>query len=155
MNKVTIIFISIIFIASIAIINLFGMEMAVYNKEIPVTSIVCINENDDNLKVVDKEGQSKILWVDFTGAYDKETNTGTYIQIQYRVFPDDASNKRITFVTDHGDTRYEFDKHSNGEYNGLVFFYKPAIISDVKIMSTDGRKVYTTVTLIARVPSNN
>ena len=48
MNKITIIFIAIIFIGSIAIVNLFGMEMAVYNKEIPVTSILCINENDEN-----------------------------------------------------------------------------------------------------------
>jgi len=154
MNKITIIFISIVFVASIAIINLFGMKMAVYNKEIPVTNILCINETDEDLKVVDKPGQSKILWVDFTEAYDKETNTGTYIQIQYRVLPDDATIKGVTFVCDHNDPRYEFDKHSNGEYNGLVFFYKPAIISDVKIMSKDGRKVYTTVTLVARVPNN-
>lgn len=154
MNKATIIFIAIIYIGSIAIINLFGMEMAVYNKEIPVSSIICINESDDNLRVIDKEGQSKTLWVDFTEAYDKNTNTGTYIQIKYRVLPDNASIKGVTFVCNHDNPRYEFDKHSNGEYTGLVFFYKPAIISDVKIMSTDGRKVYTTVTLVARVPSN-
>lgn len=154
MNKITLILIAIVFVGSIAIVNLFGMEIAVYNKEVPVTSIICINESDENLKVVDKPGQSKILWVDFTEPFNKETNEGTYIQIKYRMLPDNATDKGVTFVCDHTDSRYEFDKHSNGEYNGLVFFYKPATISNVKIMSTDGRRVFTTITLIARVNQN-
>lgn len=148
MNKSTIIFIAIIYIASIAIINIFGMEMAIYNKDIAVSSILCINETDERIRVIENEGKSKVLYVEFTEPYDKDTAQGTYIQIQYRVLPDDASNKKITFVYDTTDSRFEFDKHNNGEYNGLVYFYKPAFI-DVKIMSTDGRKVQTTIKLLA------
>ena len=52
MRKSTIIFIAVIYIASIAVISLFGMKMSVYNEIIPVTSILCLNETDDNVEVI-------------------------------------------------------------------------------------------------------
>ena len=63
MNKITIIFIAIVFIGSIGIVNLFGMEMAIYNQDIPVTSILCINETEENVyKEIVLIEERHVLW---------------------------------------------------------------------------------------------
>lgn len=154
MNKATLILIAIVFIGSIALINLFGMEMSVYNEDIPVTSILCINESDERVSVISKPNQTLQLKTTFTDAYDKETNEGTFIQIQYRVLPDNASNKKVKFIFDEKDTRFEFyQNEDSGEYTGLVLFYKPASVP-VTIMSADGRKVIKKIILRAVKQTN-
>lgn len=154
MNKATLIIIAIVFIGSIALINLFGMEMSVYNEDIPVASILCINESDERVQVIDRPNQDLQLKTTFTEAYNKDTNEGTFIQIQYRVLPDNASNKKVKFSGfNESDSRYEFYKNEEtGEYTGLVLFYKPATVP-VTITSTDGRRVVKKV--ILRVLPNN
>lgn len=147
MRKSTVIFIVVIYIASIAVISLFGMKMSVYNEIIPVTSILCLNETDDNVEVI-KDDDNTIIRTKFDTPYDKNTQTGTMIQLLWRVEPDNASTKDVKFVYDENNTRVEFYKTEEGEYTGLVLFYKKSMI-DVKIMSTDGRRIYKEVTLWA------
>lgn len=147
MRKSTIIFIVVIYIASIAAISLFGMKMSVYNELIPVTSILCLNETDENVEVIEDD-ENTIIRTKFEDPYDKTTQTGTMIQLLWRVEPDNASVKDVKFIYDENNHRVEFYKTEDGEYTGLVLFYKKSMI-DVKIMSTDGRRIYKEVTLWA------
>ena len=147
MKKSTIMFIVVIYIASITIISLFGMKMSVYNEFIPVTSILCLNETEDGVEVINSN-HSTILKTKFEEPYDKATQTGTMIQLYWRVEPDNASVKNVKFIYDENNSRVEFYQTEDGEYTGLVLFYKKSMI-DVKIMSTDGRRVYKEVTLWA------
>ena len=148
MRKSTIIFIVVIYIASIAAISLFGMKMSVYNEFIPVTSILCLNETENGVEVINGEDNNTILKTKFTEPYDKNTQTGTMIQLYWRVEPDNASVKNVKFVYDENNSRVEFYKTEDGEYTGLVLFYKKSMI-DVTIMSTDGRRIYKEVSLWA------
>jgi len=147
MKKSTIMFIVVIYIASITVISLFGMKMSVYNEFIPVTSILCLNETEDGVEVIN-DNDNLILKTKFETPYDKATQTGTMIQLYWRVEPDNASVKDVKFIYDENNSRVEFYQTEDGEYTGLVLFYKKSMI-DVKIMSTDGRRVYKEVTLWA------
>ena len=147
MRKSTIIFIVIIYIGSITILSLFGMKMSVYNEFIPVSAIVCLNKSEDNVEVIN-DVSSTILKTRFSKSYDKTSQSGTMIQINWKVEPDNASVKNVKFIFDENNNRVEFYQTEEGEYTGLVLFYKKSMI-DVKIMSTDGRRVYKNVTLWA------
>lgn len=147
MRKSTIIFIVVIYIASITVISLFGMKMSVYNEFIPVSSILCLNETEDGVEVL-YNNNNTVLKTKFEQPYDKTTQTGTMIQLYWRVEPDNATIKDVKFIYDKNNSRVEFYKTEEGEYTGLVLFYKKTMI-DVKIMSTDGRRVYKEVTLWA------
>lgn len=147
MRKSTIIFIVVIYIASITVISLFGMKMSVYNEFIPVSSILCLNETEDGVEVL-YNNNNTVLKTKFEQPYDKATQTGTMIQLYWRVEPDNATIKDVKFIYDKNNSRVEFYKTEEGEYTGLVLFYKKTMI-DVKIMSTDGRRVYKEVTLWA------
>jgi len=147
MKKSTIICIIVIYIASITILSLFGMKMSVYNEFIPVNAIICLNENENGVEVIN-DFDSLILKTKFNEPYNKTTQTGTMIQLYWRVEPDNASVKNVKFVFDENNNRVEFYQTEDGEYTGLVLFYKKSMI-DVKIMSTDGRRVYKEVTLWA------
>jgi len=146
MKKSTVIFIAIIYLSSIAIISFFGMKIAVYNEIIPVTAIECINETDENVEVTYSDDK-KILKVPFTEPANIEEISGTMIQIQFRVLPDNASEKEVKFVYSENERVY-FYKNENGEETGLVLFSGKANIR-VTIMSTDGRRVMTEITLWA------
>ena len=52
MKKSTLILIMIIYVASIVVINFFGLNVKVYNEVINVTSVECINETDEKANVV-------------------------------------------------------------------------------------------------------
>ena len=147
MKKSTIILIVIIYISSILVISLFGMKMSVYNEFIPVSAILCLNNTDENIERIDSE-DNIIIKIKFTSPYDINSGKGTKFQIYWRVMPDNATIKNVKFLYDESNSRLEFYKTEDGEYTGLVLFYNKTI-STVKISSTDGRKVYTTITLWA------
>ena len=147
MKKSVVIIILLIYCVSIVVVNFFGLKMHVYNEFVSVDSIICINEDDDNVDV-NMDNEKTILKTKFTKAYDKNIQSGTMIQIYWRVLPDNATIKNVKFVYDEKNTRVEFYKTENGEYTGLVLFYNKSMI-DVKIMSTDGRRIYKELTLWA------
>lgn len=147
MKKSVVIIILLIYCVSIVMVNFFGLKMQVYNEFVSVDSIICINEDDDNIDV-NIDNEKTILKTKFIKAYDKNIQSGTMIQIYWRVLPDNATIKNVKFVYDENNTRVEFYKTENGEYTGLVLFYNKSMI-DVKIMSTDGRKIYKELTLWA------
>ena len=120
--------------------------MNVYNEFIPVSSILCLNESENNVEVM--HDKTIILKTKFDKPYDKLTQSGTMIQLYWRVEPDNASIKTVKFIYDENNTRVEFYKTADNENTGLVLFYNKTMI-DVKIMSTDGRRIYKEVTLWA------
>ena len=147
MKKSVVLLIVIIYIGSITILSLFGLKMSVYNEFIPVLSIECLNKSENGIDVNNDDG-NLILKTKFDAPYNKTTQSGTMIQIYWRVVPDNASIKNVKFIFDENNSRVEFYQTEDGEYTGLVLFYNKSMI-DVKIMSTDGRRVYKQVTLWA------
>lgn len=149
MKKTTTILIAIVFVASVAIISFFGMRIKVYNQIVPVTQIECLNKNDEQLNIRVKESNNTtIIQTRFTTPADVVSQSGTMIQLYWRVLPDDATTKDVMFVYDKTNTRATIFKNENGEETGLVLFYKPCIL-DVKIMSTDGRRIIKEITVAA------
>lgn len=136
MKKSTLIIILVIYVASIAAINFFGLSVKVYDKIINVTSIECINKDEEGVTVKDKE-YGKFITVDFVGEADKETLSGTKFQLRWHAYPDNATNKDVQFIYDKTDDRFEFFKDEFGRETGLILFYKPAQLM-VTIMSADG-----------------
>ncbi len=144
MKKSTLIIILIIYIASIAVINFFGMTAKVYNEIINVTKVECINETNDRVEVkINSEGK-KILKVKYEEPANEENLTGTMLQLAWHVYPDNATKKDVQFVFNRNNDHVKFYKDEKGRETGLILFTGKAML-DVKIMSTDGTKTYTTV----------
>lgn len=148
MKKATLIVIGIIYLASIVIISVFGLKSVIYNEVIPVTSIECLNETDENSTVTISDGK-KLIKVPFTEPGDPETLTGTMVQLTWRVLPDNATTKNVRFVYDTNLTRVNFIKDDEGNELGLILFTGPTLL-DVKIVSTDGTRVFEEVTIWVR-----
>ncbi len=143
MKKSTLILIIIIYIASIPIINLFGMNVKLYNEKYNVSHIECLNETDENCTVTESNGK-KILKVKFTEKADPVNLTGTMLQLTWRVAPDNATVKDVEFNIRGNKDHIEMYKDAEGNETGLILFSGKAMV-DIDIMSTDGTKVYTTV----------
>lgn len=143
MKKSTLILIIIIYIASIPIINLFGMNVKLYNEKVNVAAITCLNETDENCEVVVSNGK-KILKVKFTEKADPVNLTGTMLQLTWRVAPDNATRKDVEFKIRGTKDNVEMYKDGEGNETGLILFSGKAMVN-IDIMSTDGTKVYTTV----------
>ncbi len=144
MKKTTMIMIGIIYVASIVIISIFGLKSVVYNEVIPVTQIMCLNETDEKTSVTtDFEGK-KIIKIKYTEPGNEESLTGTMVQLSWRTLPDDASNKDVKFVYNTTLTNAKFIKDEKGKELGLILFTGKVMLN-IRIMATDGSKVYTDV----------
>lgn len=146
MKKSVFAIIAVVYVASIVLISLFGMKAVVYNEVIPVTAIECLNETDGKSEVY-YSGDIKVIKVPFVGVGDAENLSGTMAQIVQRVYPDNASNKIVKYS--YGENDYvEFLKDDNGRDLGLVLI-KDRVVLKVKIMATDGSKVYSEIIIWA------
>lgn len=143
MKKSTLLIILVVYIASIAIINFFGMNVKLYDEIVNVTAVECLNETDKTTEVGESNGK-KVLRVKFTTPADPTNLTGTMLQLVWRVKPDNATNKDVQFVYDTNNTRVTFYKDERGNETGLLLFSGPTML-DVQIMSTDGRRIGTSV----------
>lgn len=146
MNKATVILIAVIYVASIVFISLFGMRAIVYIEVVPVTRVECINTTDEKVTVYESNG-TKVLSLPFTtpGEINQYGNAeGTYLQLYWRVYPDNASNKEVRFVYNTDLTRFEFVKDGEGNDLGLILFNGPTTFS-LSIMATDGTRVSDTI----------
>lgn len=147
MKKATLIFIAVIYCASIVVISLFGMKSVVYNEVIPVKSIECVNETDSRSEVT-YSGDKKVIKVKYTEPGDAETLTGTMVQLIWRVYPDNASQKNVKFVYDENTTRAIFVKDEAENDLGLILFTGKVVLN-VRIMATDGSRVYEDIVVWA------
>lgn len=145
MKKANIIIVAVIYVASIALISFFGMEIAVLDPIVPVTEIQCINE-EDNFTTIGELRGNMLITLTFTTAGNAADLSGTILQLYWRVYPDNASNSEVKFVYDTTNTSVTFITDSDGRQTGTILFASKTII-DVDIVATDGTKVSTTITI--------
>ncbi len=145
MKKTTVIIVAVCYIASIALISFFGINVSVLDAVVPVTSVLCTNESDNNSTVDEMDGYTRIK-VKFTTAGDATTLTGTMLTLCWRVLPDDASNSDVVFIYSE-DERAEFITDDDGNEIGMILFSGTTVL-DLKIQASDGSKVYCSVRII-------
>ncbi len=105
MKKSTVILISLIYVASIAIVGFLGLKAKSYNEVIYVESIEILSEYKVNHQSGDK-------YIVFSPTDDADKN----IQLECKVSPDNASDTKIIYKLESGCTTAEIDE------NGLLTF---------------------------------
>ncbi len=153
MRKVTILMIGIIYVVSIFVIAFFGMKAKVFDEVIKVTEIQCVNETDDNVTVTENGGK-KYLRLNFTTPgklNDDGVPVGTYLYIEIRVLPDNATNKDIVFVYDQANppSGVTFVKDENGKEMRILLFERP-VTFPLEIRSVDGTSISEEIWVIVR-----
>lgn len=132
MKKSVIILIGIIYVASIALVSFFGLKFKVFEQEIPVESIELLNEG---LKYNEEWGSYVVIRPDESGEWR--------YQIKWRVHPDDATNKTVSFSYDKQNDAVTIDEQ------GLVTFSKPGMC-EITLIPMDGSDTSVKITIIAR-----
>ena len=147
MKKSVMIIIGIIYVASIVVINFFGMKVFVYNKTIDVEQIVCLNKTDEEKGIVVSTFESyngetgTAITIKFDKPANKNLMTGTMLQLDLRVLPDNATKKELSFTSTASEDEVEFITDESGKQTGLILFYEPTSIFEVFVKSTDNSNV--------------
>lgn len=163
MKKTIIIIILIVYIASIAIVNFFGLEIKVFDGITYVDSIECStitvqNENPVTLEAKQQLHGHPLFIFDFIPASEDKPYTAedesivsnpNAVQINYEVFP---------HLADETGVKFEYDLNAA---EGLVVFHeisrtfvflKPNKIITITIRSTDGSNKSTQIQVMGRIP---
>lgn len=135
MKKSVIIVIGIIFVASIFVINLFGLKMSVYKEVFPVERIECLNTAGDGVKIssllypvngaatpVSEWQRIKVIEVVYADLDATEEGDSKMFFIQTRVYPDNATEKHLNYLNYSSTKGVEFYVDGSGNQNGLVLF---------------------------------
>ena len=147
MKKSVMIIIGIIYVASIVVINFFGMKVFVYNKTIDVEQIVCLNKTDEEKGIVVSTFESyngetgTAITIKFDKPANKNLMTGTMLQLDLRVLPDNATKKELSFTSTASEEEVEFFTDESGKQTGLILFYESTSIFEVFVKSTDNSNV--------------
>lgn len=147
MKKSVMIIIGIIYVASIVVINFFGMKVFVYNKTIDVEQIVCLNKTDEEKGILVSTFESyngetgTAITIKFDKPANKNLMTGTMLQLDLRVLPDNATKKELSFTSTASDEEVEFFTDESGKQTGLILFYNSTSIFEVFVKSTDNSNV--------------
>ncbi len=145
MKKINLIMIGIVFVASVVFISIFGMKVMIYNGVIPVTKIECLNQTDER-SIVSEDEYGKLIEVKFTTPGKAEDLSGTILQLSHRVFPDNATKKKVKYVYNRELTRVTMATDESGNELGL-FLFSGKCYFKVQIMATDGSGICDTVTI--------
>lgn len=146
MKKSVLIFIGIIYIVSIVIINFFGMKVSVYNQKIDVERIECLNKPmaDKNILVSQNNTGKTLITIVYDKPANKNTMEGTMLQLNVRAYPDNATNKKLTYSVSNSEN-IELFTDENGDQTGLILFYGPTKFIDVVIRTTDNSNISLTL----------
>ena len=155
MKKTIVIVILAVYIASIAVVNFFGLEVRQFDSITYVTSIQCdtVVFHGANSKVLTpsqyagKDGNTPVFVFDFIPAseddpytLDNITENPNIIQINYEVLPHLASETDVKFEYDEGAGVAVFH-----ELSGSFIFLKSDVAITITIKATDGSNVSTQV----------
>ena len=166
MKKAVIVIIFAIYIASIAIVNFFGLEIAIfegttYVSDIEILSVIVENGEEESYELestgttVDEHKIETINYVFYFTEYENDgfdeedeevipVNPNMII-LEYAVRPNTADNKEVDFI---------YDKDA---YDGLLIFHegkatieflKPNVNIEITISSTDGHNVKKRVNIL-------
>ena len=119
MKKSVVILIAIIYISSIALVSFFGLRHKTFNEIVYVERVEILNENYS----IDDNGEKYITVRD-----------SNQFQLEWRVYPDNATNKEVDFVYDTTNTKFTVDE------NGIVTCSTGKGAITVQIVSKDGVK---------------
>ena len=152
-----------IYIASIAVVNFFGLEIKIFDGTEYVTGIQCDkiivrNENATELEPSGFDGDIPIFVFDFVPAADGKEYTAdeesllrnpNAIELDYIVYPTTADNRTV---------RFEFDEEAMEgvavfrEDIRTLIFLKPGKMFTITIKSTDGSNKSASVEIIGVAP---
>jgi hypothetical protein len=168
MKKTLIIIILVVYIASIAVVNFFGLEIKVFDGTTYVESILCNtvtlqNENPIEITPSRYRGPNNdipLFIFDFTPSPDGNPYTTddesiiinpNVIQMNYEVLP---------HLADSTEVKFEFDTVAMEgvavfhELSKSFIFLKPNKLFNVTIKATDGSNKSTTISIMGRIPNN-
>ena len=131
MKKSVVIIIALIYVASIALVSFFGLQFKVFEEVISVESVEIINEGQ---KYSESLGDYIVIYPDEKGE--------RRIQIDYRVYPDNASNTTVDFA-------YEEVDYATVDEFGVVTFTGAGVLK-VRVIATDGSNAEDTILIIAK-----
>lgn len=165
MKKTIVILILVVYVASIAVVNFFGLEIKVNDGITYVSSIECKtitvhNENPVTLAPTQMLGEKPLFIFDFIPSADGSSYTAeeesiisnpNAIQINYEVFP---------HLADETGVKFEFDR--SAMEGAIVFhdishtfvFLKPNRMITVTIRATDGSNKSTQILIMGRIAGN-
>ena len=139
MKKSVVILIALIYVVAIALVSFFGLQFKVFEEVIPVEKIEILNEPDDYLTKWSEELQAD---VEIPYVFIKPNANGEYVyQLDYHVYPDDATNKKVNFAYDTETTKgvtitedglVTFDTSVEGFSQYVTVYITPADGSDFK-----------------------
>lgn len=136
MKKSVIIVIGIIYIASIVFIGFFGMKITAFDEIYYVKKVECTNFE---ITKVASDG-AKVIQFIFDPAKSQEENV---FQLQWKVLPEDASNRNVEFVYD------KESKVGSVDMFGRVFIEGKGSIT-IDIVSTDGSNIKEKVRIVSK-----
>ncbi len=165
MKKTLIIIILVVYIASIAVVNFFGLEIKEFDGITYVDSIVCEtvtvqNENALTLEPTQMLNGKPLFIFDFIPApenapYTSEDesiiNNPNAVQINYEVLPHLADETGVKFEYDRNAMEGAVVFH---EISRTFVFLKPNRIINVTIRATDGSNKSTQISIMGRVSKN-
>ena len=160
MKKTIVIVILVVYIASIAVVNFFGLAIkefdgVEYVEEIKCNSITVMNETPKTYGVheINEEGIPVYHFAFTTGEYSKDpeslANNPNAVRIDYEVLPHTADGSKVEFIFE--EKPYV---HFDEETKTFIFLRNNRSLT-VTIVSTDGSNVKTTIVIKSRSPQAN
>ena len=163
MKKTIVIVILVVFIASIAVVNFFGLEIKqfdgiTYVEEILCESITVQNQNSVTLEPKQNIGGKPVFIFDFVTAPEGDPYTTedesivrnpNAVQINYEVFP---------HLADETGVRFEYDEEAMEgvvvfhELSRTFVFLQPNRAITVTIKAIDGSNKSTQIVIMGRIP---
>ena len=134
MKKSVIVLIGIIYILAIVVVSFFGLKIETFNETIYVSDVHYINED---IKV-SPDGTKYVVIT-----YVDDPDNPTSYQLEWRVDPDDATRKIVSFAYDESKSFVTVN-----EFGAVIFSSKGSIT--VYVNSTDGSAKMDALTIIAK-----
>ena len=141
MKRSVIVLIGIIYILAIVVVSFFGLKIETFNETKYVESVEITNMDmectieDDNGKCIG-EKYVVITYVD-------DPDNPTSYQLEWHVYPDDATRKIVSFAYDESKSFVTVN-----EFGAVIFSAKGSIT--VYVNSTDGSAKTDAITIIAK-----
>lgn len=158
MKKVIIVITFAIYIASIAVVNFFGLEIAIfegftYVNEIEITNLTVINGGDmyeitPYESVVDENGIEVLKFRFEYKDVDGEVNPNM-VKIDYAIRPDNADNKAVDFIYDEASLVDVMVFHKDLQ---TVEFLKANRSVSITIATTDGHNIKKRIQILCYRP---
>ena len=120
MKKSVVILIALIYISAIALVSFFGLQYKTFNEIIYTQEIKILNEECK----LDANGEKYVT-----------VRGSNKFQIEWRVYPDNASNQEVDFVYDKTNTKFTVDE------NGVVTCLTGKGALTVEVKAKDGTGV--------------